>query len=47
MGVSKIYKERAKQWHDEHIIKKRFDEGDMVLLFNSKLWLFWGKLRSR
>jgi len=28
-------------------MKKRFEEGDLVLLFNSKLRLFLGKLRSR
>jgi len=31
---SRIYKERTKKWHDKHIMKKRFVEGDMVLLFN-------------
>jgi len=41
-----IYKEWTKQWHDKHIMKKRFNEGDMILLFNSKLRLFLGKLRS-
>jgi len=44
---SQIYKERAKRWHDKHIFEKRFDEEDMVLLFNSKLRLFLGKLRSQ
>ena len=39
---SHIYKERTKQWHDEHILKKRFEEGDMILLFNSQLKLFKG-----
>ena len=28
---SRTYKERAKKWHDKHLIKKRFEEGDMVL----------------
>ena len=28
---SKIYKERMKRWHCKHIIKKRFEEGGMVL----------------
>jgi len=42
-----IYKERAKKWHDKHLIKKWFEAGDMVLLFNSRLKLFPGKLRSR
>ena len=28
---SRIYKERTKKWHDKHILKKGFEEGDMVL----------------
>jgi len=44
---SQIYKERDKKWHDKYLIKKRFEEGDMVLLFNSRLKLFPEKLRSR
>ena len=44
---AKIYKERAKRWHDKHIIPKDFKEGDQVLLFNSRLRLFPGKLKSR
>ena len=43
---SRIYKERAKKWHDKHLVKKGFEEGDMVLLFNSGLKLFPEKLRS-
>jgi len=43
---SKIYKEWTKHWCDKYIMKKRFDKGDMVLLFNSKLRLFRGKMRS-
>ena len=42
-----IYKERTKNWHDKCISIKRFDEGNIVLLFNSRLKLFPGKLRSR
>ena len=42
---SHTYKERTKKWHDKHILKKRFKEGDMVLLFNSKVKLFPYKLR--
>ena len=34
-------------WHDKKIIKKDFNIGDPVLLFNSRLRLFPGKLRSR
>ena len=44
---AKIYKERTKRWHDKHIIKRDFKEGDHVLFFNSKLKLFPGKLKSR
>ena len=44
---AKIYKERTKKWHDKHIIKKEFKEGDQVLLFNSRLKLFPRKLKSR
>ncbi|XP_050890775.1 uncharacterized protein LOC127096221, partial [Lathyrus oleraceus] len=44
---AKIYKERTKQWHDKRISRKIFKQGDAVLLFNSRLKLFPGKLRSR
>ena len=43
---SHIYKEQTKKWHDKHIMNKRFKKGDMVLLFNSRLRLFPGKLKS-
>jgi hypothetical protein len=49
-GVSsaKIYKERTKRWHDKRVIKKEFNPGDQVLLFNSRVRLFGhGKLRSK
>ena len=42
-----IYKERTKKWHDKKILKKHFKSSDLVLLFNSRLKLFLGKLRSR
>ena len=42
-----IYKEKTKYWHDKHILKKEFEVGQKVLLFNSRLKLFPGKLRSR
>lgn len=44
---AKIYKERTKKWHDRRIIRREFKEGELVLLFNSRLKLFPGKLRSR
>ena len=44
---SKIYKEKTKPWHDRFINCREFQEGDLVLLFNSRLKLFPGKLCSR
>ena len=44
---AKIYKENTKKWHDKGIVRREFKEGDSVLLFNSRLKLFPGKLRSR
>ncbi len=44
---SAIYKERTKKWHDKKLIPKTYQAGDKVLLFNSRLRLFPGKLRSR
>ena len=42
-----IYKEKTKAWHDKHITRKEFTAGQQVLLFNSRLKLFPGKLKSR
>ncbi|XP_050889223.1 uncharacterized protein LOC127094430 [Lathyrus oleraceus] len=44
---AKIYKEKTKKGNDQRIQKKEFWEGQLVLLFNSRLKLFLGKLRSR
>nr|GEX77361.1 hypothetical protein [Tanacetum cinerariifolium] len=45
---STIYKERINQWHDQHVKQnKEFKQRDRVLLFNSRLKLFPGKLKSR
>ncbi|CAA7039120.1 unnamed protein product [Microthlaspi erraticum] len=44
---SRIYKERTKAFYEKRIIPKVFKEGDDVLLFNSRLKLFPGKLKSR
>ncbi|KAG7578951.1 Ribonuclease H-like superfamily [Arabidopsis thaliana x Arabidopsis arenosa] len=44
---SKVYKERTKAFHDKNISPKDFKAGDQVLLFNSRLKLFPGKLKSR
>ena len=44
---ARIYKEMTKQIHDKHISSREFKVGDLVLLFNSRLRLFPGKLKSR
>ncbi|XP_008229105.1 PREDICTED: uncharacterized protein LOC103328489 [Prunus mume] len=44
---SRIYKEKSKAFHDKMILRKSFVIGQKVLLFNSRLRLFPGKLRSR
>ncbi|XP_024195767.1 uncharacterized protein LOC112198904 [Rosa chinensis] len=42
---AKLYKERTKAYHDKKLIKKTFEEGQLVLLYNSRLKLFPEKLR--
>lgn len=42
-----IYKQRAKVWHDKHIVPRTLEQGQSVLLYNSRLKLFPGKLKSR
>nr|GEZ28182.1 reverse transcriptase domain-containing protein [Tanacetum cinerariifolium] len=44
---SLIYKERTKKLHDDKIKNCIFNVGDQVLLFNSRLKIFSGKLKSR
>ncbi|XP_073033766.1 uncharacterized protein [Primulina eburnea] len=44
---AKIYKEKTKKWHDNHILHRNFEPGKQVLLFNSRLKLFPGKQKSR
>nr|GEV41615.1 reverse transcriptase domain-containing protein [Tanacetum cinerariifolium] len=42
-----IYKERTKKLHDFKIKNRIFNVGDQVLLFNSRLKIFSGKLKTR
>nr|GFA92448.1 reverse transcriptase domain-containing protein [Tanacetum cinerariifolium] len=44
---SLIYKERTKKFHDDKIKNRIFNISDQVLLFNSRLKIFLGKLKSR
>ncbi|GKD52284.1 reverse transcriptase domain-containing protein [Tanacetum coccineum] len=43
---SLIYKEKTKRIHDSKIKNRIFNVGDQVLLFNSRLKMFSGKLKS-
>ena len=44
---SALYKEKMKKYHDQKIEKRDFMVGDLVLLFNSRLHLFPGKLKFK
>ncbi|XP_025652717.1 uncharacterized protein [Arachis hypogaea] len=44
---AKTYKEKAKERHDLKMAPRSFEEGQRVLLYNSRMKLFPGKLRSR
>ncbi|XP_047268066.1 uncharacterized protein LOC124898464 [Capsicum annuum] len=44
---TKLYKEKTKRWHDKQIQVREFEPGQLVLLFNSRLKLFPGKLRMK
>ncbi|XP_018623549.1 uncharacterized protein [Nicotiana tomentosiformis] len=44
---ARLYKEKMKMIHDKHILDRNFMPGDLVLLYNSRLRLFPGKLKSR
>ncbi|GJT39555.1 reverse transcriptase domain-containing protein [Tanacetum coccineum] len=42
-----IYKEKTKKIHDSKVKNRVFNIGDRVLLFNSRLKIFSGKLKTR
>ncbi|KAI3516249.1 hypothetical protein L1887_15160 [Cichorium endivia] len=44
---SRLYKEKTKRLHDKYIKRKDFSVGQKVLLYDSRLKWFPGKLRSR
>nr|GEU64040.1 reverse transcriptase domain-containing protein [Tanacetum cinerariifolium] len=44
---SLIYKEKTKRLHDSKIKDRIFNVGDRVLLFNSRMKIFSGKLKTR
>ncbi|XP_016199622.1 uncharacterized protein LOC107640626 [Arachis ipaensis] len=44
---AKIYKEKTKKWHGQKLARREFVKGQKVLLYNSRLKFFPGKLKSR
>ncbi|XP_070047330.1 uncharacterized protein [Nicotiana tomentosiformis] len=44
---AKLYKEKTKRRYDKNTHNRKFEPGQLVLLFNSRLRLFSGKLKSR
>ncbi|KAG9442206.1 hypothetical protein H6P81_018060 [Aristolochia fimbriata] len=44
---ARLYKLKPKRWHDNNIKMKNFEVGQKVLLYNSRLKHFPGKLKSR
>nr|GFB87882.1 reverse transcriptase domain-containing protein [Tanacetum cinerariifolium] len=46
MRIPVIYKERTKKLHDSKIKNRIFNVSDQVLLFNSRLKSFFGKLKT-
>ncbi|RZB98950.1 hypothetical protein D0Y65_021713 [Glycine soja] len=44
---SKLYKQKVKIYHDKKLPKRNFQPGQQALLFNSRLRLFLGKLKSK
>ena len=43
----RIYKDKTKKCHDQKILRREFKARELVLLYNSKLKLFPGKLKLR
>ncbi|KAF5459813.1 hypothetical protein F2P56_019729, partial [Juglans regia] len=44
---AKLYKEKTKAFCDKHILRKSFLPNQKVILYNSRLHVFTGKLRSK
>ncbi|XP_033514484.1 uncharacterized protein [Nicotiana tomentosiformis] len=44
---AKLYKEKTKRWNEKHNKPRHFKPGQHVLLFNSRLKMFSGKLKPR
>ncbi|KAA3466446.1 Retrovirus-related Pol polyprotein from transposon opus [Gossypium australe] len=46
-GVRTVVKEKTKHWHDKRIMPWQFEPGLQILLFNLRLKMFLGKMKSR
>jgi hypothetical protein len=44
---ARMYKAQMKMAHDQNILRRSFEPGQKVLLYNSRLHLFPGKLKSQ
>jgi hypothetical protein len=44
---SRIYKEKQKKVHDKQILRRQFQQGELVLVYDSKFHLFPQKFKSR
>ena len=42
-----IYKARTKMYHDKNLVSRDINSGQLVLLYNSRLKRFPGKLKSK
>ena len=47
MRIQIFIRRKQKKWHDKHLFRKEFKEGDKVLISNSRVKLFPGMLRLR
>ena len=46
-NCARMYKEQMKKAHDQSILRRSFELGQKALLYNSRLHLFPGKLKSQ
>ena len=44
---ARIYKDKTKKWHEQRILRKELKIGESILLYNSRLRIFPGKLKSK
>ena len=47
MIMSEYTKKKQKKWYNQKIMRREFKAREQVLLYNSRLKLFIGKLKSR